>query len=84
MGESKQRIVEDSIGQGSGGAALVSSLNLGCAIDNTFQNQASTKIGNLGLKSLCFQDDISKLNDNLNEARRECDKWDFSTKAAEY
>ena len=50
----------------------MSSLNLGCAIDDTFQNQASTKIGNLGLNSLCFQDDISKLNDDLNEARRGC------------
>ena len=72
VGESKQSWVKDSIGQGSGGAALVSSLNLGCAIDDTFQNQASTKIGNLGLNSLCFQDDISKLNDDLNEARRGC------------
>ena len=70
VGESKRSFVKDSIGQGSGGAALVYSLN--CAIEDTFQNQASTKIGNIGLNSLCFQDDISKLNDNLNEARRGC------------
>ena len=29
IGESKSKIVKDSIGQGSGGASLVSSLNLG-------------------------------------------------------
>ena len=39
VGESKSKIVKDSIGQGSGGASLVSSLNLGCAIEDTFENK---------------------------------------------
>ena len=72
VGNSKSKTVKDSIGQGSGGAALVSSLNLGCAIEDTFENEASTAIGNLNLNALCFQDDISKMNDNLEDARKGC------------
>ena len=72
VGESKSKIVKDSIGQGSGGASLVSSLNLGCAIEDTFENNPSTTIGNLNLNALCFQDDISKMNDNLEDARKGC------------
>ena len=72
VGESKSKIVKDSIGQGSGGASLVSSLNLGCAIEDTFENNPSTTIGNLNLNALCFQDDISKINDNLEHARKGC------------
>ena len=72
VGESKSKIVKDSIGQGSGGASLVSSLNLGCAIEDSFKNTPSTTIGNLNLNALCFQDDISKMNDNLEDARKGC------------
>ena len=71
VGESKSKIVKDSIGQGSGGASLVSSLNLGCALEETFENNPSTAIGNLNLNALCFQDDISKMNDNLEDARKD-------------
>ena len=49
---------------------VVSSLNMGCAIEDTFENTASTSIGNLNLNELCFQDDISKMNDNLEDARK--------------
>ena len=76
VGESKSKIVKDSIGQGSGGASLVSSLNLGCAIEDTFENNPSTTIGNLNLNALCFQDDISKMNDNLEDARKGCKSID--------
>ena len=68
--------IEDSIGQGSGGAALVSSLNIGSAMHDTFPNEPSTKIGHVGLNNLIFQDDISKLNDNLEQARKDCQKID--------
>ena len=42
VGDSKSKKVKDSIGQGSGGASLVSSLNLGSAIEDTFDNTPST------------------------------------------
>ena len=64
--------IKDSIGQGSVGAALVSSLNIGSAIEKTFKDNKSTFIGRVGLNSLIFQDDISKMNENLDQAREGC------------
>ena len=54
------------------GAALASSLNIGCAIDDTFNVRPSTKIGFVNLNSLILQDDIRKMNDNINQAKEEC------------
>lgn len=76
VGLSDTAKIEDSIGQGSGGAALVSSLNIGAAMHDTFPHEASTKIGHVGLNNLIFQDDISKLNDSLEQARKDCQKID--------
>ena len=76
VGLSSVARIKDSIGQGSVGAALVSSLNIGSAIKDTFGNEKSTKIGNLYLNSLIFQDDISKLNDTLEQAREGCKRID--------
>ena len=36
VGESESRLIKNSLGQGSFGAALASSLNIGCAIKDTF------------------------------------------------
>ena len=37
VGESKTKVVKNSVGQGSFGAALASSLNIGSAIQDTFK-----------------------------------------------
>ena len=72
VGDTEERTILDSIGQGSAGAALVSSLNIGCAIDKVFKYEYTTRIGNLKLNSLIFQDDISKMNDTLDQVRKGC------------
>ena len=74
VGESEPRLIKNSLGQGSFGAALASSLNIGCAIKDTFGETSSTHIGTLPLNAIVMQDDIAKLNDNLGQAREGCNK----------
>ena len=74
VGETDKATIFDSIGQGSVGAALVSALNIGVAIDDTFTNQYTANIGQLPLNTLIFQDDISKMNDDIEQAREGCQK----------
>ena len=69
VGQSRSKVIKDSIGQGTGGAALVSSLNIGCSIDEAFKNKTSTKIGDVKINSPTFMDDISNLCDDLEKAR---------------
>ena len=76
VGESDTETIPNSIGQGSVGAALVSSLNIGNSMAEVFRDIASTSIGTLGLNNLVFQDDISKMNDHLGQAREACTKID--------
>ena len=45
VGESDSAIVPNTIGQGSVGAALVSSLNIGTAMDETFKDNFTSHIG---------------------------------------
>ena len=53
----------------------MSSLNIGCAIEDAFKGQISTKIGNIEINSEILQDDIANLNDdNVNKARAACKK----------
>ena len=47
------------------GAALASSLNIGCTVNELFDNEHTTENGHLKLNSLILQDDISKMNNNL-------------------
>ena len=65
-GESESEIIPNSIGQGSFGAALASSLNIECALKELFDNE----IGYINLNSLILQDDISKMKETLEQARR--------------
>ena len=58
-----------SLGQGTFGAALVSTLNIGCAIEDTFIGRPSTSISFVYLNSLVLQDDVNKMNDSLQQAR---------------
>ena len=74
-GVSRSENVTDSLGQGSMGAALVSTLNIGNAVQNIFK-EPSTEIGELKLNSLVFQDDISKLSNKLKDAREGCKRID--------
>ena len=67
VGESDSATVANTIGQGSVGAALVSSLNIGTSIEETFKDNHTAYIGTLGLNNLIFQDDISKLNNNIGQ-----------------
>ena len=59
---------------------MISSLNIGVAIKETFTDQY-TKIGQLPLNTLIFQDDISKLNDDIDQAREGCHKIDKTLKS---
>ena len=52
----------------------MSSLNIGCAIEEAFRGQISTKIGNVEINSEIQQDDIANLNDNVSKARVACEK----------
>ena len=63
------------------GAALVSALNIGVAIKETFTDQYTTNIGQLSLNTLIFQDDISKMNDDIEQAREGCHKIDRTLKS---
>ena len=45
-------------------AALVSALDIGVAIKETFTDQYTANIGQLPLNTLIFQDNISKMNDD--------------------
>ena len=81
VGETDKATIFDSIGQGSVGAALVSSLNIGVAIKETFTDQYTAKIGQLPLNTLIFQDDISKMNDDIDQAREGCHKIDRTLKS---
>ena len=77
VGESKKEVVKNSVGQGSFRAALASSLNIGCAVQDTFKWNKSALIGYLGLNFLIMQDDISRLSNSLREAREGCNKIFF-------
>ena len=81
VGETDKATIFDSIGQGSVGAALVSALNIGVAIKETFTDQYTANIGQLSLNTLIFQDDISKMNDNIEQARDGCHKIDRTLKS---
>ena len=72
VGQSRSKKIKDTIGQGSSGAALVSSLNIGCAMEEAFKGQTSTKIGEVEINSEILQDDIANLNDNMGIARKAC------------
>ena len=69
-GESATYRVKNSLGQGMFGAALASSLNIGCALKETFRRNPSTRLGLMHLNSLIMQDDI----------RSGCDKIDDTLK----
>ena len=77
VGETDKATIFDSIGQESVSAALVSSLNIGVGIKETFTDQYTA---NIGLMTLIFQDDISKMNDDIEQARERCHKIDKTLK----
>ena len=81
VGETDQATIWDSIGQGSVGAALVSALNIGVAIKETFLDQYTANIGEVLLNTLIFQDDISKMNDNIDQAKEGCEKIERTLKS---
>ena len=57
LGETDGATIMNGIGQGSFGAALASSLNIGCGIDRITKGICTARIGELELNSLIFQDD---------------------------
>ena len=76
MGETNSEIIPKSKGQGSFRAALASSLNIGCALNELFDTEHASKIGHLELNSLILQDDISNMNDNLEQAKEGAERID--------
>ena len=75
VGESKTAQIKDSVGKGSFAAALVSSLNMGSAIADKFQEESSANLGLLELICLILQDDIMKMSNTLEEARNGSQKF---------
>ena len=80
VGETDSVTVKNSIGQGGMAAALASSLNIGCAVAETFKSHSSSSIGEIPLNSLILQDDISKINDTLEDPRKGCKMLDSTLK----
>ena len=78
--ESNSSTVTNSIGQGSFGATLASSLNIGCAVEDAYKGDPSTSLGFMDLDSLILQDDSSKMNDKLEDASTGCEKLDNTIK----
>ena len=76
VGESKTAPIKDSVGQGSFGAGLVSSLNIGCAVDDLFRGLCTATIGLLILVCLILQDDIMQMSTTANQARDGCQRID--------
>ena len=74
VGDTDWHNIEDGIGQGAPAAALVSSCSIGNAIHETFKDKPSTKIGNMNMSAMVFQDDIAKMNDELKHAREGCEE----------
>ena len=70
VGETEKATIMNGIGQGSFGAALASSLNIGCGVDRITKGICTARIGELELNALIFQDDIAKMNRTLEDARR--------------
>ena len=62
------------------GAALASSLFMGCAVEETFRGKASTRMGCMDLNCVIMQDDIAKMNDELKDTRIGCEKIDNTLK----
>ena len=62
LGETDGATIMNGIGQGSFAAALASSLNIWCGVENITRRVCSANIGELELNSLIFQDDIAKMN----------------------
>ena len=70
VGETDAARIFNSIGQGSFGAAIASSLNIGTAIYDATECETVTELGHMPLNCLIFQDDIARLNTTLEQARR--------------
>ena len=84
VGNSEFRTVKNSVGQGMFGAALASSLIIGCAINSTFRGMTSARMGSMSLNCVVMQDDIVKMNAELNEARIGCNMIDMTVKKKQH
>ena len=51
---------------------------------DTFKGIPSSSIGTMGLNSLILQDDISRMNDTLEQARNGCELLDDTLKVSFY
>ena len=70
VGESDAARIFDSVGQGSFGGALASSLDIGTVIYDATNDETLTELGHMTLNCFIFQDDIARLNTTLDQARR--------------
>ena len=80
VGETEKATIYDSIGQGSMGGALVSSMNIGRAVAEVDKDVECSWIGKMMIKSAIFQDDISKYSDTLQNVRVTAEKLDVALK----
>ena len=65
VGKTRSKKVKNGLGQGTLGATLVSTINIGCAIEDNFIGRPSTSIGFVDLNSLVLQDDVNTMNESL-------------------
>lgn len=73
--------VGDTLGQGSGGAALASQANLDRGITSMFHGSSDLIFyGTVPISPLLFQDDIFTLSDTVNAARSSLYKVDIVMK----
>ena len=70
VGETDNATIMNGIGQGSFAAALGSSINIGSAVHEITKDEATAKIGDMSLNCSIFQDDIAKMIESLENARK--------------
>ena len=82
VGETEKAVITDSIGQGSMGAALVSSMNIGRTLREVDKSEVEpSRIGSrVKISSTVFQDDIAKYSDTVSNARISADRLDTALK----
>ena len=82
VGETEKAVITDSIGQGSMGAALVSSMNIGRTLEEVDKYEVKPcSIGDrVKISSTVFQDDIAKYSDTVSNARVAAERLDKALK----
>ena len=75
FGMSEEAGVEDCLGQGTGGAGLVSAANLDLGLQNEFNHTSDIMYyGNVRIQPLSYQDDVGSLCTSVKMVRKQAEK----------